>query len=384
MGTVLVPLGLLTTSLVMLCAVAASPYTPWKNGPSREDSFFPIAVWLQDPKLAQDYRAIGINTYVALVRTTQEQLDLLRKADIKAICHQSERSLKFRDDPTIAGWMHGDEPDNAQADGRGGWGPAIPPQEIIDDYHQIQAKDPTRPVLLNLGQQVANDEWYGRGCEVTAYPEYVKACDVVSFDVYPVVGIDKPDGENYLWYVAKGVDRLRRWGNGSKIIWNCIECTRIGDLEHKATPHQVKAEVWMSLVHGSMGIIYFCHQFKPVEDDAALLSDKEMSAAVKETSQQILSLAPVLNSPTLEDGAVVTTSDPLVPIDVMAKQRDGATYVFAVGMRNAETSGRFRIPGVTNGTAEVLGEGRTIEVEGREFRDTFKPYDVHLYKITAR
>ncbi len=379
-------LGLLAAVVLMLCAgAAASPYPSWRNGPPHDDSFFPIAVWAQDTGLAKEYAAIGVNTYVALWDgPTEEQLAQLRAAGMKAICDQNSRGLKFRDDPTIIGWMHGDEPDNAQADGKGGWGPATPAEEIIADYHKIQAADPTRPVLLNVGQQVANDEWYGRGCEVTAYREYAKACDVISYDVYPVVGLDKPDGENYLWYVAKGVDRLRRWSGDQKLVWNCIETTHISEPEKKATPHQVKAEVWMSLVHGSMGLIYFCHQFKPTEIDAGLLADKEMAAAVKDINEQIRSLAPVLNSPTIEDGAVVTTSNPLVPIDLMVKQYGGATYVFAVGMRNLEASGRFRLPGLVDGTAEVIGEGRTIEVSGREFRDNFRPYDVHFYKITAK
>jgi hypothetical protein len=138
----------------------------------------------------------------------------------------------------------------------------------------------------------------------------------------------------------------------------------------------------MSLVHGSMGIIYFVHQFKPTFVEAGLLADPEMSAAVKAINQQIVDLAPVLNSATVPDGAVVTSSDPSVPIDLMVKQYGGATYVFAVGMRNQETGGRFRIPGISEGKAEVLGEGRTLDVSGHEFRDAFKPYDVHIYNIT--
>ena len=361
-----------------------SPYSRWPRGISADPSFFTIAVWYQNAKNAQAYAAIGVNTYVALQEgPADDVLGLLRAAGIRAVTHQHEGGLAHIDDPTIAAWMHGDEPDNAQEAPGGGWGPAIPTQRIVDDYLQIQAKDPTRPVLLNVGQQVANDEWYGRGCEVTAYPEYLRGCDIASYDVYPVVGLDKPDGENYLWYVAKGVDRLRRWAGGDKPVWNCIECTHISQPEKKATPLQVKAEVWMSLIHGSMGIIYFCHQFKPQEDDAALLTDKEMSAAVKAINEQVLSLAPALNSPTVQDGAVVTTMNPVVPIDLMVKEYGGATYVFAVGMRNAQAEGRFRIPGVENGTAEVLGEGRTIEVKGREFRDTFEAYGVHIYKITG-
>jgi hypothetical protein len=362
----------------------ANPYAAWpKSFPGGAD-FFPIAVWMQSPANAQAYHDIGVNTYVALAgRLTDESEAAMTTAGIRVVTGRSRRAGVTTDRAIVAAWMHGDEPDNAQAAEGGGWGPAIPPAKIIADYQAIRAADPSRPVLLNLGQQVANDEWYGRGCEVTDYPEYVKGGDIISFDVYPVVGIDKPDGENYLWYVAKGMHRLQRWTKGEKIVWDCIETTHINDPDRLPTPQQVRAEVWMSLVHGSLGIIYFCHEFKPAFIEAGLLAHPEISAAVKQTNQQIHDLAPVLNSPTLPDGAVVTTSNPLVPIDLMAKQYQGATYVFAVGMRNAETNGRFRIPGLAEGTVEVIGEGRTMKLEGHEFRDGFKAYEVHLYRVVG-
>jgi hypothetical protein len=364
-------------------AAAANPYVAWPASFPPEAGFFPIAVWMQSPDNAEAYAALGINTYVAIAgRLDDEATAKFAKAGIRVVVGQRRRGAPPIENTTIAAWMHGDEPDNAQPAEGGGWGPAIPPARIIANYEAIKAKDPSRPVLLNLGQQVANDEWYGRGCEITDYPEYVKACDIVSFDVYPVVGIDKPDGEDYLWYVAKGLDRLQRWTGGGKIIWNCIECTHIGNAQKKATPAQVKAEVWMSLIHGSRGLIYFVHQFEPGFVEAGLLADPEMSAAVREINRQISELAPVLNSPTIPDGAVVTTSNPLVPIDLMAKQHHGATYILAVGMRNAEANGRFRIPALPEGKVEVLGEDRTLDVHEHEFRDAFAPYAVHLYKVT--
>ena len=86
--------------------------------------------------------------------------------------------------------MHGDEPDNAQSLGEGkGYGPPILPEKIVESYERIRAADPTRPVLLNLGQGVAWDGYYGRGVRTNHpedYPEYVKGCDIASFDIYPV------------------------------------------------------------------------------------------------------------------------------------------------------------------------------------------------------
>jgi len=73
----------------------------------------------------------------------------------------------------------------------------------------MRSLDPSRPVWLNLGQGVANDECVERAVSVEAYPDYVATSDIVFFDVYPVSGIRKENGENYLWYIAKGVEHLR-------------------------------------------------------------------------------------------------------------------------------------------------------------------------------
>ncbi len=109
------------------------------------------------------------------------------------------------------------------------------------------------------------------------YAEYVKGCDIASFDIYPACHEHK-DIAGKLWFVADGVSRLRKWAGDERPVWNCIECTHISNPKAKATPQQVKAEVWMSLVRGSQGIIYFCHQFQPTSIEAGLLADEEMVA----------------------------------------------------------------------------------------------------------
>lgn len=368
----------------------ATAYAQWPRGPSADPSYFPIAVWLQQAKNAARYKAAGINLYVGLWEgPTEKQLADLTDEGMPVICYQNEVGLAHLQDPIIVGWMHDDEPDNAQPvidpeTGERTWGPCVPPQRIVDDYQRLRANDPSRPVLLNLGQGVANDEWYGRGAgaKLSDYETYVQGADIVSFDVYPVAGLEKPDPENYLWYVPKGVERLVQWTGGRKIIWNCIECTHISNPERQATPDQVKAEVWMSLIHGSTGIIYFVHQFQPSFNEWALLDDPVMLPAVTAINAQIRELAPVLNSPTLTDGATVQSSVAEVPIAVMTKRHDGATYVFAVGMRNGAADGTFVVPGVpAAATAEVIGENRTLPVTDGRFTDSFAPYAVHLYRI---
>ena len=365
----------------------ATPYARWAHGPGREPDYFPIAVWLQAPHNARRYKAAGINLYVGLWKgPTAEQLEALRQAGMPVICAQNDLALKRLDDPTIVGWMHGDEPDNAQRrpDGKG-YGPPILPRKIVEDYTKIAAADPSRPVLLNLGQGVAWDAWHGRGVR-TNHPEdyagYAKGCDVVSFDIYPAVHRSDLVRGN-LWYVAHGVARLRRWTADAKTVWNCIECTRIGNPSVKPTPHQVRTEVWMSIIHGSRGLIYFVHQFKPKFIEHALLEDPPMLAAVTALNRQIHSLAAVINGPAIRDAATAQSSAARVPIHLTVRRHDGATYLFAVAMYREPTAATFRVAGLprTAAAAEVLGEGRTVQVTDGRFADKFQGYDVHLYRI---
>lgn len=369
---------------------AATAFAKWKQGPPPDARYFPIAVWLQDPKNAPKFKAAGINLYVGLWKgPTESQLSALKDAGMPVICAQNEFGLAHKRDPTIVGWMHNDEPDNAQTivdptTGKKGYGGPVPPPRVVSDYEKMRTADPTRPILLNLGQGIANDEWRGRGkgAHRDDYLTYVQGADIVSFDVYPVAGIDKPDGENYLWYVAKGVDRLAKWSEGKKIVWNCLECTRISNEKVKPTPPQVRAEAWMSLIHGSTGLIYFVHQFKPRFIEAALLEDSEMLAGVTKLNKEIQHLAPVLNSSTPQDAATVRSSSADVPIDLMAKRYQGATYLFAVGMRNAPARGSFELRGSQrSASVQVLGEARSVAMKSGKFEDEFQPYDVRLYRI---
>jgi hypothetical protein len=239
-------------------------------------------------------------------------------------------------------------------------------------------------VLLNLGQGVAWDQYIGRGVRRNHpedYAEYVQGSDIASFDIYPACH-EHSDVAGKLWFVADGVTRLRKWAGDERPVWNCIECTHISNPNAKATPQQVKAEVWMSLVRGSRGIIYFCHQFQPTSIEAGLLADVEMLAAVTTINQQIFSLAPVLNSPTINGSVAIESSAAEVPVEAIVKQRNGDTYIFAVGTRSGATTARFVLADLTKmARVEVLGEDRSLEIERGRFSDTFQPWDVHLYRI---
>ena len=95
-------------------------------------------------------------------------------------------------------------------------------------------------------------------------------------------------------------------------MWNVLETGKYGNEGKVPTPEQVHSEVWMSLIHGSMGIVYFVHQFKTKDkeaDDNALLATAnfEMKEAVSKINSRIQELAPVLNTQSSLNAVTVTT-----------------------------------------------------------------------------
>jgi hypothetical protein len=362
--------------IVALALLAASI-----TNPLSDPKVFPIAVWLQEPAMAPKYKAAGFNLYIGLWKgPTEEQLASLTKAEMPVICDQNELGLRHKADPVIVGWMHGDEPDNAQAvidpkTGKQGWGPCVPPARIVADYKRIKAADPSRPVLLNLGQGVANDAWHGRGngSSLDDYKTYVQGSDVVSFDVYPVAGVGKPDE---LGLVAKGVDRLMGWTAGKQRIWNCLECTNIGG-KGGPTPEQVRAEAWSAIIHGSTGLVYFVHQFEPKFNEHALLDDPKMLPAVTALNAEIQRLAPVLLSKPLSGCSSDSAS-----VHVAARSK-GGDYVFMASTLGKAVEASVTVPWKSGRLTMAPGE-ESVRVSDGKARLMLGPYQTAVFRFSRR
>ena len=167
-----------------------SPYAAWSRGIPTDPSFFPIAVWLQGSWHATELAGLGINIYVGNNGGTDSlaasNLATLKGLGMYAIVGQDSVGLASIDDTTIVGWwMDPDEPDNAQDNGMGGYGPPVSPSTLVTQYDAYTKADPSRPVYLGLGQGVAYPNYEGRGSNPPAESGYVPASDIVSFDIYP-------------------------------------------------------------------------------------------------------------------------------------------------------------------------------------------------------
>ena len=256
----------------LLFSITATYACDCPNGFPNDASFFPIGVWMQSPTRAPAYKAIGINTFVALWSgPTEEQLAILKNNDMFVVASQNDVGLHSINRGIIKAWMHGDEPDNAQPIGMGLYGSCIPANEVVRRTREMKARDDTRPVMINFGQGLANEYWRGRGpCsgDENYYSVAARDVDILSFDIYPV-GSSSPQVKGKLEYVARGITRLMKLADNGQKVWAVIETTAL-DPGHAVSPAQVRAEVWMAIIHGARGIVYFVHEFSPTFREDAI------------------------------------------------------------------------------------------------------------------
>jgi hypothetical protein len=360
---------------------------PWFGGPNyyakwprypRDASYFPLGVWMQNPDNAGRFAAAGINHYVGLWQgPTDDQLATAQAASMPVVCEQNGVWQANLGNATIRGWLYADGPDNAQELPDGSYGPCIEPAVTRAHYAEMVAADPSRPIVLLLGQGVATPDWVGRGdCtgRTQDYPEYAKSADILVNYTYPIAN------QHPIELVATGIEKLNEYAAWQKPVIADVEASSIQGLP-RPTPHQLRAEVWMSLIHGAAGIQYFCHRMTPL-NETDCLDDADTAAALTRLNREILLLAPALNSQSY--ALQPLSSNRAVPVRAVLKRLAAERYVFAVGMADAATTASFSLNDLSDGSqVEVIGEGRAVTVSEGVFEDDFAPYDVHLYRIPA-
>ena len=376
-----IPIWFATFFALLTSIATTSARENFSNGFPNEASFFPIGVWMQSPANAPKYKAIGINTFVGLWRgPTEDQLAALAKSDMFVVASQNDIGLNSVHRDIIKGWLQDDEPDNAQPSRLGGIRVScVPANEVVRRTKEMKARDDTRPVMINFGQGVANVYWWGRGTctgDESYYSVAVREADILSFDIYPVSS-PIPQVSGKLEYVARGVTRLVKLAVKNQKVWAVIETTAL-HAERPVTPAQVRAEVWMAIIHGAQGIVYFVHEFSPIFREDAIFRHPDVVEEVDKENKLVKSLANVLNSPNLDETVTVQSS---VPIAAVAKRSKNTLYIFAVAMSKTASQPQFTVKGLDGIEALVVGEKRNVLITGGTFEDLFAGYGVHIYKF---
>ena len=379
-------------AILIAAAVPAVPQVasnPVIN-PLQDTSIYPIAVWAMPAKTAPAFARMGVNLFVAGDRDPAAWCDSLAASGAVGFVHWSARRdederQRIAASPGFLGWMHGDEPDNPAVVDDVFRDYRVAPEALLADYEAMRASSTPAPMYLNLGQGIANG--MAQSTPDSVYPDFCATADIVCYDVYPAS--TQARGAERLHLVARGVERLRRFAGPDKPLWIWLECTAIhgsrgGVGERAPYPHEVRAQVWLAILHGADGIGWFPHQFNPYRGGPAAIPEA-VQAEMTRTNRLLHELAPLLRTGASERLAPVARTD--VSADVSADvradvravlwRRDSETLLVAANLRHTATETTLWLPAGVDGLTPFGTPGGAVD--GRSLKLSLRPYEVVLY-----
>ncbi|MBP7736603.1 MAG: hypothetical protein KA369_11565 [Spirochaetes bacterium] len=387
------------------------------------DKAFVFGVWLQGPEnmlngktIAQNYKDIGINTFIDLWNWPSEK-DMYPGYAIESMqaLKDSGMNVYAGNDAAAVNWIKahpefwdifkgyvlGDEPDMNRNSGIQSQADANTPLAWKALGDSLLALDNTREVYANFGKPFAKDAWYTTdygqtGSQESDFELYVTPTSVISSDFY---GITDPweNPENHgIWTYGRAVRNTRKYANYGRMrpVWGFVEASapwtnasNTNWMFQRMPPSYIMPIAWNMVINGAKGILYFCHDFSPnsLGSYAALL-EPGMPAAIKAANESIRNYEAVLTSPDIS-GTTVSTDGP-VNVITLTKRYEGDTFIFAMGDGNPSYRNGLAVnaqitiageAGIKN--VSVLNDNRVISMNDGKINDHFEPYELHIYKI---
>ena len=383
---------------------AQSFYDQWVNGAPRKP--FHFSVFFADPSYLVEYAAMGITTLVA-GSATPEYIAAVKTADMDHYVYAGQFPVDdtgalgmaiaaVSEDPAYAACVVGyhidDEPDLTP--------PYRPPNVTLGWIQDLRYKDSTRPTVLGLSKVVGiNQTFYHMPQGATLdegnalWKQWAAQPDILMGDFYTLSTPEDPQHRWGVYTYAKYTERLRMLCEGKAPIWVAVETT--AQRPDQPDPDDVVKACWACLIAGAQGIVFFDHRFGDqfvTQDFAHMLHNPPMKAAVSAFIVQGNSLADALHSPEANLVTAHTSSNVTegpyggtfgVPMHFTTRDDGTNQYLFAMGIRPGATIATFTVPAWAGETVDVLGESRTVIVDGSGvLTDTFAAdYTIHLYRL---
>ncbi|NPV47954.1 MAG: hypothetical protein HPY69_13420 [Armatimonadetes bacterium] len=329
--------------------------------------FFPICIYHVP---AQDYgrvRSLGFNSVQAWGTTlgdARANLDAAREAGLKVVLEgvtYAANNGDFaamnptldmgRDHPALLAWYITDEP---SGDERLRW--------CAQANEYIAARDPHHPTYLV-------------SCSPGEFRRYVWVTDIFAVDPYPIPAAP-------VTMVSSWMEMAQEAARGRKPVWlipqlhNWEAYGGHPERGRYPTPAEERNMVYQGLVWGAKAIFYY-----PWEDGpTGLTHDAELMEAVKAINGELAVLGPELL--TCEHEVTARNRGEAEGLFAALYRGDEASYVIAVSVAQAEAHHSVPAPGLGDGQAEVLFEGRSASVQGGTISDQFAPLGVHVYRVS--
>jgi hypothetical protein len=225
---------------------------------------------------------------------------------------------QFANHPAIYTWKIIDEPEIL---------PAIA-DEVAGVYRALKAADPNHPFELTL-------------CEDATVPYWVKFCDLVQIDRYPVPGHSLTEVSTF---TRNTYQAMEPWQNLTYVV----QCGWVPNLSNQPSVPQARSMVYLALINGAKGIYWYA-----MYDPNWNLTTSPLWPHMKGINEEIQSLSvPLMLGTQVQD---ITHSNSNV--HVRGVQHNGKLYVLITNPEDAAATGTLTLPNTVNVTSvQTLGQ----------------------------
>jgi len=396
------------------------------NSDSSSDGpdYFTIGVFLQSPirmrdgkNNAQNYKAIGVNTFIGLWEWPSEEgmgegynllaakalkdngLKVYAGRDMTAVEWIKKNEKEY--DDTFIGYILGDEPDMRKINPAYEDYDDIQPDQWKENGNEIRDADPDRFLYATFGKGFALDPWSGYHPTTTKeedFKKYVSPLTSIAADFYGLTDPYELPSNHGIWTYGRVIRNLKKY-SGKRPVWGVVEgscpwtsteltsndpANRMYD---RMQPELLKPVVWNMIVNGATGIVYFCHDFSSGMVEDGVLAEPGMPEAMKKLHAMINKYAEILLTDDVSGTEQMNNGE--VAVRLLTKKFDGKIYIFAMGDGNVwyregqAVTATIKVKEASSEkkTVTVDGENRTIQMINNKFSDHFDPYELHIYVI---
>ena len=356
------------------------------------------------PKTAKPFETLAENGYnYVRVNADVAELDKALKNNLNTWIYTNAVDIKdkvkgkekladkireFKDHLALLFWEIEDEP-------AWKWNEAtarVSPERMKEAYDIIKTEDSRHAIITNHAPTNL----------VSTLKKYNSATDIVAVDVYPVIphGI-KPtyalfsDGlqsdllNPYISQVGEYVDKMKAVvGNDKPVFavlqgfsWEMLkpEKERNSSMVLYPTYEQSRFMAYDAIVHGATGILYWGTNYTP--QPSKFMDDLNMLTRELAEMQDVLSSRIALNSIETKYHEIGHSVD--AGVQFITKKVNNSTYLITVNSDKNPVKVTFSGLGKYK-SVEVLKENRSMKISKGKLTEYYKPFDVHIYKLSKQ
>lgn len=292
---------------------------------------------------------------------------------------------EYKTNPSLLFWEMEDEPAYTWNSAK----PRILPAQMKETYDFIKKSDPEHLIITNHAPVNL----------ISTLKKYNNSTDLVAVDVYPVVpyGIKPsyalfPDGlqgdllNTYISQVGEYMDKMRLVVDHSKPVfavlqgfaWELLKPEEERDTGMILFPsyEQLRFMAYDAIVHKANGILIWGTNYTP--------QPSSFMDGLNKVTTELAEMQDVLAAPAFELNINKTYHESGYSVDagveILVKKVNETSFILAVN--SDKNPVKVSLHGLENYSgASVLKESRNLRINTGKLTDTFKPFDVHIYKL---